>query len=444
MVESRCSESALVITYASFPMARSTDVGDIGVEYHITNIIQHVLIGLITRLKDGPSVHLRDTERDALRQMTRTYITDVDRTRLNDSINAVRSFTQTQRDFWLRWTERLGTVAAFAWDAFLGQPGPGALVLREEEDPIQQEPIRDFEALGNIAQASGIESVYVLVDRVDEIEQTQNDREAAYQFVRPLLTNLSVIELRPYAFKFFLTDDLQGLWLEGGGRSDRIRTYHSTWSRDELVNLIDKRLTAFSSTDEALHVDLISGRYEWLTRILSFSQNSPRDLIRILGQIVAEQLRRRPESSEITDEAREAGINEFCRNRAVEIAGSRVLDQLRRIHLADFTVARAVENLDVGSKTVRGYVRNYVARGIVNSVPAREATGALGAPASSYGLQDIRVAREVFPELSLSEFLDQKVRLCGLGHVVIRDWDQWVGSYTHTCQDCGAQIAVGT
>ena len=253
--------------------------------------------------------------------------------------------------------------------------------------------------------------------------------------------NLSVTELPPYGFKFFLTENLYKLWSDDGGRSDRIATHHTDWRPQELVNMIERRLSAFRPEGSASQISLISGTgdtHEW---IMAFAQDSPRNLKRILKQIVTEQLRISSGSTTISREARMAGINEFCRMRALEVAGSKALDQLRRTHHADFTVSGVAIALAVGQQSVRGYIRNYEGHGIVERVPATESPGAVGAPATSFAIQDIRVAREVFPELSLNDFIKRKIRTCINGHFVIRDWELWSGGY-HSCEDCGAQVAV--
>ena len=92
-----------------------------------------------------------------------------------------------------------------------GHPAPGPLVLPHTGESFERSPLDDFQALGRLSKNLGIDAVYVLVDRVDELEHTQNDWREAYRLVAPLLTNLSVVECPPFAFKFFLTSELEDM-----------------------------------------------------------------------------------------------------------------------------------------------------------------------------------------------------------------------------------------
>lgn len=49
----------------------------------------------------------------------------------------------------------------------------------------------------------GFDSVYVLVDKIDETDVTGGDSKKAARLVTPLLTNIKLLELDTVAFKFF-------------------------------------------------------------------------------------------------------------------------------------------------------------------------------------------------------------------------------------------------
>ena len=64
----------------------------------------------------------------------------------------------------------------------------------------------DLQRLAAIAQNVGFDSVYILVDRVDEIGLTSTDASKTLQFIQSLATDLPTLELPGIAFKFFLWD----------------------------------------------------------------------------------------------------------------------------------------------------------------------------------------------------------------------------------------------
>ncbi len=57
-------------------------------------------------------------------------------------------------------------------------------------------------------------------------------------------------------------------------------------------------------------------------------------------------------------------------------------------------------------------------------------------PVKLIAISDIRVAKSLFPTLSISEFLDQKYRKCGsCGATILRDWgDEDSSGICHECQ----------
>jgi DNA-binding winged helix-turn-helix (wHTH) protein len=111
----------------------------------------------------------------------------------------------------------------------------------------QAEPMDILQKLVELAQAAGYVSVYVLVDRVDELPLTENDMDAALDLLRPLLGSLSILGSPGIAFKFFLPEELHDLMTQLGiGRLDRIHHHHLYWTNDTLLQLLSERLRSYS------------------------------------------------------------------------------------------------------------------------------------------------------------------------------------------------------
>ena len=442
MVEERTEGPVLVVTYAEFPMADLVISGEVGIEYHLTNIIQHVLVGFISFIHDESSVKPDGEHLNMLASLCRTYLSDIDQVRLQDSLSALKSLRERHREFWRNWGPTFGTLAAYAIATLRGGIGPGPLVMgNQNEDVPVKNVLNDFRNLGRILEATNVRAVYVLVDRVDEIPGTHNDPSAAYKFIRSIMLTLPILETRPFAFKFFLTDGIRQLWTDDGGRTDRVQTFETSWSPEELSAMVKARLGAYRSppTTEVALGTILPGQHE-RDLVYLFAQNSPRDLIRILNHCVAELTRFEPEKRELTSEAVSRGINTFCGMKAFELVDTVSISRLRQIHLVDFSIATASEHMDVGQGSVRRYVRDWERLGHVVKLQAQERTGGVGPPAISYGISDLRVARVALGDLSFDEFTQMKVRICPSGHAVVRDWGQWDEDYRHTCGTCGAPM----
>ncbi len=99
--------------------------------------------------------------------------------------------------------------------------------------------IRDFIA---ILTTLGYRAMYILVDRIDETSLFATPEDAA-AFVKPLLTDLDLLEESKLAFRIFLPHHLEP---NIEYRADRITVLHLVWSEDELLDLLARRLQSFS------------------------------------------------------------------------------------------------------------------------------------------------------------------------------------------------------
>src|SRR5215211_2622496 len=142
------------------------------------------------------------------------------------------------------------------------------------------------------------------------------------------------------AFKFFLWDQLQPL-CQDVVRTDRVNQEVLDWDNQMFTIMWEKRLLAFSGKKiNRLHqisIPLIPYTIDDLCFI--FSNQSPRDLIRIGDQILSEQQEIDAKSKTIVEPAIYKALEKFCTKRAAEIIKKeRVLNELRKIRQVDFTI----------------------------------------------------------------------------------------------------------
>jgi len=100
----------------------------------------------------------------------------------------------------------------------------------------------------DLARLAGCASIYVLLDRVDEDSETEYDAAATIKRLRPLISNLNIIECPGYAFKIFLPNYLRHeLIITRVGRiDDRIASYTLSWEDKDLRAMLQERLSYFS------------------------------------------------------------------------------------------------------------------------------------------------------------------------------------------------------
>jgi hypothetical protein len=137
-------------------------------------------------------------------------------------------------------------------------------------------------------------------------------------------------------------------------------------------------------------------------------------------------------------EAIEAGILDFARQRAGELAGEETLRDMLKIGEVDFTTNHLASSvLKVGVNSARNKIEKWLQKGIVERIGEKRVGN--GRPVYHYAVSDIRVARAMLPRMTLSEFLSSKVLNCdSCSRVSIRHWP----AGERRCPACGDRPAI--
>lgn len=114
-----------------------------------------------------------------------------------------------------------------------------------------------------LVRLAGFASLYVLIDRTDEDQQTAHHPEVVITRLAPLISDLPVIEHDGYAFKFFLPDVLQTLFVAHkiGRVGERPPSYPLSWRASDLQTMLARRLQSYSQ---------LPGRISRAARVYSF------------------------------------------------------------------------------------------------------------------------------------------------------------------------------
>jgi DNA-binding winged helix-turn-helix (wHTH) protein len=129
------------------------------------------------------------------------------------------------------------------------------------------------------------ESVYVLVDRVDE---SAAGPKAAVPLLEPLVREGPLLEMPHMAFKFFLPIEVgQELRQTVNLRPDRICLRTIKWNGDALQEVIRERLKYYSNEKVNSFEQLCTpGAKRAVERLINESQGSPRTLIRMCRALI--------------------------------------------------------------------------------------------------------------------------------------------------------------
>src|SRR5690606_33344261 len=113
------------------------------------------------------------------------------------------------------------------------------------------------------------------------------------RLIQPLIRDLTFINSNEFGIKFFLWDAMEPYYREDA-RSDRIPEFRLQWRYEELAEMLQKRLSAYSEGRVTQLADIFERRSDVNPEqiVIAFSNYSPRNVLRILHQTVAEHVRR--------------------------------------------------------------------------------------------------------------------------------------------------------
>jgi len=423
----------LCVTYNSFNVA-GKKLSDIDANYHLANIARLVLVAVITAVHERGIASLSKQDKHLLVLFIKENLSGVDRSLLSDAVESVKSFNEKAKDVWNTWIEPIG----LAVNLLLAKLGMGAAELKKIGDAggVAGSYMEQLRALQRIAGGIGYKSIYVLVDKVDETAITGGKASNSYEFIAPIAGDLQLLELSGYAFKFFLWDLLKDS-CRTFARPDRIKHYSLVWTEQQLCGMLEKRLNAFSS-GRVNSLDSIveeGGKTAIVDDIVAlFAQGSPRKLIRICKEILDQQSELSDSDDRISNDAFIEGLERISGSLASEEFEERPLRELKRNKRIDFTIRHVYHDVfKISQPAGMSKVKAWEDSGAVELLGTIKDTN--GAKASNhYGVSNRLLAKHIFSDLDVFEFLSRKVRKCnGCGSSLLRDWEI-IGE--HHCDRC--------
>jgi hypothetical protein len=447
MIELRSLENnILTITYDNFDFPDVNKSSDIKLHHHLRRIIRFILTGLLVNIYSTPESAnlLKKEDKEVFLKLAAEHLGDIKSADLTIALDSLKSLKDKFKDVWNEWfpTIGLGIQSVLKLLKPIHDFGDNVANLNKFQDPDYKAPDSlkfQLKLMVDLSQKLGWSSIYILVDKVDEASTTGNNAKDSFNLLEPLLRDLSLLEFSGMGFKLFLWDQLQPL-CQDVARTDRISQEDLNWDDQMLTALWEKRLLAYSGKRierlSQISIPHIPHTIDELCFI--FSSQSPRDIIRIGDQILSEQQEIDPNSTSLSEPAIYKALDKFCTKRAAEIIRKeRVLNELRKIRQVDFTIPYLANRI---FKEVQSSTRNRMMMwrsedAIVDVERIEDPESKQDSKVKLFAIKDIRVAKEIYPELSIPDFLTQKYRKCPQCNAsVIRDWGETASS--SVCQDC--------
>lgn len=449
MMENQClKHKVLCLSYTDFEHFAVESPDKITLSDHIERILRIGWTGILVTLENEPR-RLRGIAQDR-KSLAETrilhHVGALSEYEFRSALDSLKSHTRKVKAFIER-NSLVNYAAGTFLRTLLQKVFRAELLPLMDANPrpidFELDPAHELRVMREFAESIGYDSIYVLVDRVDESSMTNADAMAAFRLIEPMVRSLSFLESAGYGFKFFLWDVLQPKFVEHG-RADRVKNRKLEWNRRMLLSMLRKRLQAHSEDRiVTLHDIAVNVRpYNVDELAVLFAVNSPRDMIRFCDKIVAEQQQLGGDNRFLTTEAIYRGIDAFSEMRVQELYDASYVKQFRQIgardNQVDFTISYLTHEVFRNTDNAnRARIKTWRDRGyIVDLGRVENKSKKEGRSVKLYGMSDIRLAREMTKTISAEQFLKEKVRMCPLcNSPVVRDWKD--SDSLGVCLSCG-------
>ena len=444
MVESHSIKSKfLAVTYDRFEFSTQDKVKNITLQYHLRNIITRILISFLSYVSDSPDVikKLTKEEQKHLSIFIKTYLGELTGDRLLELMKELKSLPEKFKDFW---AENIGFMESVV-NFILKNYDLESVDLpdrKHDEKRLSETYKYQLEILLSFVKKLGFNSIYILIDKPDETEQTGNNPQATYQLMQPLLKDLELLGLNGYGFKFFLWDQIEPYYRKDA-RPDRIHQYKLNWSSKGLMEVLQKRLQSFSQNKISSIQELItpSPSFQVDESLCMISNGSPRNLIRICESILATQAERDTNVNKIDLQALDIGLTKFSERIFKENYGETYFKEIQKVGRELFTTNYVANDvLKISVQGARGKIKGWVASGLVKQVgtiivpPAKK-------PVNYYCVVDPLAVRLIHRTVDFEKFIKDRWIQCGHCRTDnLVNIDLYPMDNEAVCRECGRNL----
>jgi hypothetical protein len=440
MIEKRALdfEEVLTITYSDHDLSSFSSINEVGLSYHLEYLNRLLLLSFFNRL------HTLDhfdyiyefsfSERQYIYKLCRIYLFETPVSFPKQAIKSLKTIEDNALDIWRKFKDPIADVIK----AITKAKGAEIDISKVELDKKLQMSHKDnFLNIKELINRLGINTIYILVDKVDEQSLTGNDPKASYTFIAELIKDLELLETDGIGFKFFLWDALKPYCIRDA-RPDRLFSFTLKWEYTQIRTMLNKRLEAYSSkriTDALRLFDDKKG----LGRTILFSEFSPRDCIRICNRILSEQLKINEKSTVFQLAVVNESIDSFCKEKVSEyLQSDSNIKHLAKVNGASFSIEELVtKKVAADSPAIRNIINPWTSSELLKKIGLVTRKGKKAV--NEYAFIDIRMARFACNAIDMDSFIKNKVRRCKTETCKTfsyRDFEKKI----YMCPECGTEL----
>jgi len=402
----------LCVLHDSFPVEGKAAVRQTTLDLHLRQVARKLLVAVLLHLDAAPedSKKLSRDSKSLLVKEAGYQLGPISSDEFHREVQALKNIGKRAGEWIKAHSGPIKPVInAIFKKAELDPPDLDA--SKPAETPTESWSYR-LERLVGIALELGYESVYILVDKVDELPETSADPDLAFALVAPLITHLPSLEMPRVGYKVFLWDKAQNTYIDNGGRPDRIKDFTLGWDSAALSEMMARRLSAHSDgAVVSLNALIDPGAHLDLHRLVAeLAQGSPRDMVRLAKEIRDVHLNGAQPTGLISRDEVFEGIKVFS-SRIAEERSRKFMPDLLKINECRFTQNRLSNDiLKISKQSVQAKVTDWRKTGLIEKVT--ELQDARNRPQHLYGIVDARLAIAMRQDMDVEMVLDQLIVFC--------------------------------
>jgi hypothetical protein len=423
------------ITYDSFRSIPRARLSTVNVEWHLNQVIQRLLSGILALIQAGQKPELSTSDKRLLAYCFQQYLGTISAADADNIFASVKTNTDKVLDFVRANKQNIARIVAAIPTIWGLQP----LDIESTVKELREEPaLYIIERLVEVIRKFGFCSVYVLVDRIDEVTEFSNDASACARFVQPLLTELNLLELDGLAFKVFLWDQMEDYLTEAGFRSDRVLVHHLKWSTANLEEMLSRRLSAYSngaitSVNQLIPPDATLDVHRLVCLL---SAGSPRDVIRLVGRIIDEHTRTDDTDDPLGWGQIDRGIRKYSRERSLELYGVDKVEDLSKIGMVSFSIGEVANDIfRISHQAARNKIQNMM--NVAAVIKSGDIENPGNRPLHQYSIIDPRLAAVVMSSYTIEDVLRYYLFMCPRCSIVLAREGKEA-----TCHECSLDFQL--
>lgn len=439
MVEKRAKNTSdiLTVSYTNHDLTEFKTIDDVKLTYHLIYLNRLLLLAFFKRV-EKPDFNFdftfSFTERQYIYKIARIYLYDTPASFPNQAISSLKTVEDYAVDLWKGFKEPIVKVIK---QISKSKGFEVDLSTIDIDKKLQLSHKDNFINIIELVKKTGISTVFILIDKVDEQSLTGNNPEASFKLISELIKDLELLEIPGISFKFFLWDALKQFTVISA-RPDRVFSYDLIWEWRQIRSMLNKRVETYSK-GKITHFQNMFVDVKLLGRIILFSELSPRDCVRISNRVLSEQFKKNPNSVKFEEDVVNNAIAQFCQEKGAElITNSSNLNHLKKTSQVSFSIEELVKNkVAADSPAIRNIINPWTTAEYLKKIGLVYRKNAKAV--NEYAFQDIRLAFLTCPTLDMQSLIDKKVRRCTVDTCktfFYRDFDR----KSYPCPKCNTEI----